>query len=245
MRWKAIVAYDGTDYNGWQSQNCRNTIQDVIEKRLAVIFKKEIRIHGSGRTDSGVHARGQVFHFDADWKHSPEKLLLAITTGSPETIQIKSIRQVAKNFHARFSAKRKKYCYQIYQGSAPPMETRFYWSLGNRKLDIDRMRSVASILIGEHDFTSFSAENGNKLKDAPNKLLSKLEIRKKGSKITITMEANGFLYKMARRITGALVDVGCEKVSIEDIQTILHNKKHTSDIETAPPKGLSLERAYY
>jgi tRNA pseudouridine38-40 synthase len=106
MRWRCECRYDGTDFNGWQSQPNGNTIQDFIEKRLAIIFWEKIRIHGSGRTDTGVHARGQVFHFDGDWPHGPEKLLRAFRSGLPSGIQITEVQETDRTFHARYSVKK-------------------------------------------------------------------------------------------------------------------------------------------
>ena len=119
-RWKCVCAYDGTSFAGWQSQVGGRAIQDVIEKRIAEIFKRPIRIFGSGRTDAGVHALAQVFHFDADWRHGTEKLLTAFRMGLPETIQIKSAQAVAEDFHARFDASGKRYEYHLHLGDPDP-----------------------------------------------------------------------------------------------------------------------------
>ena len=117
-RWKIVCAYDGTAFSGWQSQPNRNGVQDVIETRLAEIFKAPLRIHGSGRTDAGVHAMGQVFHFDAAWPHGAAKLQLALKARLPLALQIKSVTRAAPDFHARFSATGKRYSYRIVQGDA-------------------------------------------------------------------------------------------------------------------------------
>src|SRR5687768_16515915 len=119
-RWKCICAYDGSSFSGWQSQAGGRAIQDVIEARLEQIFKTPLRIHGSGRTDAGVHAHGQVFHFDATWRHEKEKLLAAFRVGLPASIQIKSMTAVASSFHARFDATGKRYDYHIHLGDADP-----------------------------------------------------------------------------------------------------------------------------
>ncbi|MDR2421953.1 MAG: tRNA pseudouridine(38-40) synthase TruA [Deltaproteobacteria bacterium] len=113
MRWKCICNYDGTDFNGWQSQSNGNTIQDILEKRLEFIFGRPVRIHGSGRTDTGVHANRQVFHFDANWEHGADKLVRAFRCGIPRTIRVFSVEEVSDLFHARFSATRKRYKYYL------------------------------------------------------------------------------------------------------------------------------------
>ena len=133
MRWKCTVAYDGTQFEGWQSQPGGNTVQDFIERRLSVLFKQRVVIHGSGRTDSGVHARGQVFHFDGDWPHGPEALLKALRVGYPDAIQVYRAEVVGADFHARFSATNKRYVYQFHEGYADPFHTRWYWSTGQRR----------------------------------------------------------------------------------------------------------------
>ena len=133
-RWKCVIAYDGGSFNGWQSQEGGNTIQDLVEKQLKQIFGRQIRIEGSGRTDSGVHARAQVFHFDAAWAHGGEKLRLAVQTGLPRSIQLKTVRRARPDFHARFDAKGKIYRYHLDLGEADPFTRNFCWAL-NRELD--------------------------------------------------------------------------------------------------------------
>ncbi len=245
MRWKCIAAYDGTGFYGWQSQAGGNTIQDIIEGRLRVIFKQPVRIHGSGRTDSGVHAHGQVFHFDAQWENPAADLLRALRSGLPESIQVNAVRQVADSFHARHSSTGKLYLYRLYEGFAPPRETRYCWSLGNRRLDIESMREAARYLIGKHDFTAFSADRGDGSPVNPVKDLRLLEVRKKGPRVNITAEAGGFLYKMVRGLAGALVDVGIGKLTPREIPRILKSAERTILIPTAPSRGLTLEKVYY
>lgn len=245
MRWKCIAAYDGTGFYGWQSQTGGNTIQDIIEGRLQVIFKRPVRIHGSGRTDSGAHAHGQVFHFDAQWEYPADDLLRALRSGLPERIQVNAVKRVANTFHARKSATGKRYLYRLYEGFAPPQETRYCWSLDNRRLDIESMREASLHLIGKHDFTAFSADRGNDSPENPVKDLRLLEVRRKGPRVRITAEAGGFLYKMVRSLAGALVDVGIGKLAPGEIPLILKSRQRTALIATAPSRGLSLEKVYY
>ena len=146
-RWKCVCAYDGTTFAGWQSQAGGTAIQDVIEARLAQVFKTQVRIHGSGRTDAGVHALGQVFHFDAPWRHEPAKLLAALRTGLPAAIQIKSLRAVPEKFHARFGATGKRYVYQVHVGDADPFTRPYCWSVF-RPLDVAAMQATAAVLRG-------------------------------------------------------------------------------------------------
>lgn len=244
-RFKCVCSYDGTDFRGWQSQLGGNTIQDFIEARLAEIFKSKIRIHGSGRTDAGVHAKAQVFHFDAQWQHPVFALQRALLHGLPAGIEISKVSSVKKDkFHARYSAKAKRYAYFMYEGFAPAYESRFFYNLGNRRLDIDKMNMGATLLLGTHDFTAFSA-NRRHPEDNPVKTLYKLQITKKGKKIKLLTEGSGYMYKMVRMLTGALIDLGLGKLQLEDIQTILNEKKRTNKFATAPAKGLFLEKVFY
>lgn len=246
MRWKCLIAYDGTDFRGWQSQVGGHTIQDFVETRLAVVFKKPIRIHGSGRTDAGVHAVGQVFHFDAVWPHPHLHLLRALRIGLPAGILIRSVARTEDRFHARLDAIGKRYIYRIYMGQAMPQISRYCWSAGERPMNLHAMRQAAAILIGNHDFTAFSAyrtDGGGK--ENPVKNLTRLEVDKKGLHIRICMEASGFLYKMGRSLAGALYDVGRGRLSLEEIATTLANARRTPLIVTAPASGLTLEKVFY
>lgn len=245
MRFKCTCAYDGTDFNGWQSQPNEGAVQDKIESALKAIFKESVRIHGSGRTDSGVHAHGQVFHFEADWSHPTEKLLKAIQSKLPPGIQLISVQQTTDDFHARYSVKKKRYIYQLFAGDAPPEMSRYVWSLGHRFVDIDLMQDAASRLIGERDFTAFGASRGDDSVDNPVKNMTRLDVFKRGRKILITTESSGYLYKMVRSLTGTLVEVGMEKITPAEVEQALIQKTRIQRIKTAPPQGLWLEKVFY
>jgi tRNA pseudouridine38-40 synthase len=242
-RWKCVCAYDGRAFAGWQSQAGGTAIQDVIEARLAVIFKTSVRIHGSGRTDAGVHARAQVFHFDAEWKHPPARLVAALASGVPDSIQIKSVRPVAADFHSRFSATGKRYVYQLYLGDADPFTRPHCWQVF-RPLNLTAMEAAAAVLRGTHDFRAFAADNGSKSDDTVRDL-RRLEISRHGPRLRITAEANGFLYKMVRSLVGALVAAGHGELTTADVRTILASRARTAAVKTAPPQGLFLEKVFY
>jgi tRNA pseudouridine38-40 synthase len=245
QRWKCVCAYDGTLFAGWQSQTPEKgrAVQDVIEDRLGQIFATPVRIHGSGRTDSGVHAIRQVFHFDAAWRHGSPKLLAALRVGLPPEIQVSSAKVVAPDFHARFSAKGKRYVYQIYRGHADPFTRLYCWSVV-RPLDIPAMREAAEVLVGRHDFTAFTAFNGQDPVDAVRDL-RRLEVVQQGRHVRIVAEAEGFLYKMVRSLVGALVSVGEGKLSAADVKEMLGSQKRTERVITAPPEGLFLAKVFY
>lgn len=242
-RWKGVVAYDGTSFNGWQSQEGGNTVQDFIEARLETIFGAKIRIQGSGRTDSGVHAHAQVFHFDAEWRHGADKLRKAMQATLPRSILIKSVRAVRPDFHARFSAKGKIYRYHVHLGEADPFEVNTCWSLG-RELDWPAVQATAKLLRGKHDFWAFSGEN-DRVYETTVRHLRRLDVQRRGKKVTFTFEADGFLYKMARSLAGALVAVGIGKLTPADVATLLETRKRVAEVVTAPPQGLFLVRVIY
>lgn len=242
-RWKCTCAYDGTHFEGWQSQAGGTAVQDVIEARLAQIFKTPVRIHGSGRTDAGVHAREQVFHFDAAWRHEPEKLLAAFRVGLPASIQVKSVRAVSSDFHARFSATGKRYEYHVHLGDADPFTRPYCWSVF-RPLDIRAMQAAAMVLRGTHDFRAFTALNGPEKEDTVRDL-RRLDVVKRGRHVRITAEANGFMYKMVRSLAGVLIAVGEGRMSIEQVGEVLAAKKRTPLVHTAPPQGLFLVKVFY
>ena len=243
-RWKCVVAYDGTDFSGWQSQPGGNAIQDIIEGRLGELLGGRVRIHGSGRTDAGVHAHGQVFHFDGCWSHGSESLLAALRVGLPATIQVKSARQVSGEFHARFSAKEKVYFYEMTDGGfADPFRYRFCWSIA-RPLDVMAMQKAAECLRGRHDFRAFSAFGGKEREDTVRNL-SELSVIRRGRQLRLIARGDGFLYKMVRSLTGALVYVGKGKLSVEELKAILESRKRTHLVETAPPQGLFLHKVFY
>ena len=261
MRWKCTCAYDGTPFSGWQSQRGGDAIQDIIEARLREILGTDadananananparlIRIHASGRTDAGVHARAQVFHFDADWKHAPEKLRAALRGGLPPQIQIKTLRPAAPDFHARFSATGKRYTYHIHLGDADPFTRPHAWCIERpsaRPLDLDAMRAAAKILHGTHDFRAFAALNGPPKEDTT-RTLRRLDLVRRGRRLRITAEADGFLYKMVRTLVGALVAVGDGKLTSEDLRALLKTGKRATQIQTAPPQGLFLDKVFY
>jgi tRNA pseudouridine38-40 synthase len=242
-RWKCECAYDGTNFAGWQSQAGGTAIQDVIEARLAQILKTPVRIHGSGRTDSGVHAHGQVFHFDAEWPHDPAKLLAAFRVGLPATIQIKTVRAVAADFHARFDATGKRYDYFVHLGDADPFQRPFCWTFF-KPLDLDAMRATAAMLRGKHDFRAFTALNGTE-RESTVRDLRRLDVTRRGRQIHIVAEADGFLYKMVRTLAGVLVAAGEGKVTAAVVREILHSRARVPVVQTAPAKGLFLTKVFY
>lgn len=244
-RYRCIVAYDGTDFHGWQSQICGLAVQDFLEKRLAQITREEIRIHGSGRTDSGVHARGQCFHFDSRWNYPPETLLRALHSGMPSGITVLRATKAKNGFHARFSVKGKRYCYHIREGFPTPFDARYCWGVGERKLDVPAMARAGQLLLGVHDFSAFGANHAAADRENPIKDLRRLDVVRRGKEILITTEASGYLYKMVRRLVGGLYAVGIGKMSPEELLAYREAKICDARVSTAPARGLFMEKVFY
>ena len=245
MRWKCTCAYDGTDFEGWQRQPSGTAVQNLVEVALTQIFDRPVQIQGSGRTDAGVHARGQCFHFDADWAHSPDKLVRALHSTLPSVIRIHSVRQVSDKFHARFSVKGKRYLDRYYLGRANPLEDRYVWACRDLPVNLEAMQAAAGALIGEHDFTAYSATHTKDNDPNPIKEVTRLALKQQGKHLRLEAEGSGFLYRMVRSFAGALYAVGRGRLTAVDIAQILQSKQRTHRIVTAPAKGLSLDKVFY
>src|SRR5271157_3352519 len=219
----------------WKSQRGGMAIQDVLEARLAAVLGVHTRIHASGRTDAGAHATGQVFHFDAAWTHGPDKLAAALRDKLHRAIQIVSIRPAAPDFHARFSATGKVYSYHIHLGDADPFTRPYCWAI-LRPLDLGAVRASAAVLEGRHDFKAFSALNGAEPGENAETVrdLRRLEVHARGRNVRVVAEADGFLYKMVRRLVGALVASGEGKITEGEIGDLLRSGTRTARIQTAP-----------
>ena len=245
MRWKCTCAYDGTDFDGWQRQPGGGAVQNHIESALTQVLDMPLQLHGSGRTDAGVHARGQCFHFDAEWLHEPEKLVRALHSILPTSIRIKSVKSVSDDFHARFSVSGKRYLYNYYLGRADPTDDRYVWACRDLPLDLKEMQAAADRLLGTHDFSAYGATHGKENDPNPVKTVTRLQLKQRGKFICLYAEGSGFLYRMVRSIAGALYAVGRGCLTPEDIAEILESKERTHRIVTAPAKGLFLDKVFY
>lgn len=245
MRWKCTCAYDGTEFDGWQRQPGGGAVQNHMETALSQIFARKVQIQGSGRTDAGVHARGQCFHFDADWAHSSDKLIRALHSILPTSIRVNSIRAVSDDFHARFSVTGKRYLYRYYLGRADPMDDRYVWACRDLPVNLQTMQAAAAILVGTHDFTAYSASHGKDSDPNTVKTVTRLDLKQRGKYLRIDVEGSGFLYRMVRSFAGALYAVGRGRLTPEDILAILESKERTHRIVTAPARGLVLDKVFY
>lgn len=242
---KMIISYDGSRYNGWQKQgNTTNTIQRKIEEVLSKATNEEIEIYGSGRTDAGVHAIGQVLNFHTNFEIEDEKKILGCTLKEylneylPLDIRVLSAKRVSDRFHSRLNVKSKKYVYIIDNGEVANPFTRKYAYHYKKDLNLNLMEQGASFLIGEHDFFGFSSVK--KTKKSTIRKISDITLEKKEEKIHIAIQGNGFLYNMVRIIVGTLLEVGEKKRPPEDVKRILAEKDRSLAGPTAPPNGLFL-----
>lgn len=247
LKFKLTVAYDGTNYAGWQMQKTGTGVQQIIEEALAKLFPSRPRLHSSSRTDTGVHALSMVAHFEvprAEFKMAPRKLALALNAWLPEDIRVLSAARSSKNFHARFDATGKQYRYFVWNHTAMnPLSRHMAWHVP-RKLDLAAMRTAAKLFVGKYDFRSFAA-NRNYDMESTVRTLTRCEIRRSGSLLTFIIEADGFLYKMCRGIVGTLVQVGLGKFPSEEVNKMLAKKDRRMAGMSAPAHGLVLWRVFY
>lgn len=239
-----IVQYDGTDYAGFQIQPNQPTVQGELEKALAQLSGTPIKVVGAGRTDSGVHSEGQTISFCSDRLTVPiERLPYAMNRLLSRDIRIVKSKLVDISFHARRSAIDKTYRYQIYEGEFPNVFLRRYSYWSREKLDWQTIEKCAQLFVGRIDFASFAA-SGSSAKTSV-RTMSKVEVNCQGSLKTISFTADGFLYNMVRNLVGTLVDVGKGKLSLEDVQSILHGRDRSLASATIAPHGLFFESVRY
>lgn len=242
--YKLIVAYDGTRYGGWQLQPSADTIQARLEAPLERICGEPVRTQGAGRTDAGVHARGQVVSFTSNKRVPPAVLLRALNAHLPEDIRVMRAARAKKGFHARFSAKEKEYRYQIV--TAPVMDP-FVRNVAlhhPRPLRAQAMRTLAARLVGKLDFAALSANPRRKVESTV-RTVTHLSVRRFAHGMTIVVRADGFLYKMVRGVVGALLKVGRGEATVEEVVAYVQGCRRTHFIETAPACGLSLWKVSY
>jgi len=236
-RWKLTIEYDGTKFCGWQRQTHDLSIQQVIEEAIRKFSDETVTLHVAGRTDAGVHARGQVAHFDLARDTSADEVQGAINFHvKPHRIAVLKAENAAADFHARFSATSRAYRYIVINRRAPlALEADKAWHIA-RPLDIAPMQKAAKLLIGKHDFSTFRAHNCQA--QSPVKTLDKLDISRSGETITIATGARSFLYHQVRNMVGTLVMVGSGQWSVDDFAKAFRAADRTKGRPTAPAHGL-------
>lgn len=242
-RIKLTVAYDGTNYCGWQIQKNGITVEEVLNRTLTKFFKEEIAVIGASRTDSGVHALGNVAVFDAEVTMPPDKISYAINNLLPEDIRIRKSEEVEADFHPRYCDTRKTYEYKIYNNQFPNPIERLYSHFVYYPLDVEKMQRAADYLVGEHDFKSFCTPKP----DVENtvRTIYSIRVTKVEHMVTIRINGNGFLYNMVRIIVGSLMKVGMGMIPPEEIKNILEAKDRTKAGHKAPACGLTLVEIEY
>ena len=249
MNYKLLIQYDGTDFHGWQVQNDQRTVQGELERVLTLLEDSEVNVAGSGRTDAGVHAEGQVANVNLTKSFKPEKLRSAINGNSWRDVRILDCEKVDDDFHARFSSKGKTYLYRVV--NAPVMSP--FWAryahLESRPLNIGKMNETARIFLGEHDWTAFSnakSDSDNKVRRIDEFTVESYWDKRAGaSMIEFKITGNGFLRYMVRSIVGTMLEVGRGEKDSDTIQTAIITGNRDLAGVTAPANGLTLLKVYY
>ena len=244
-RFKLIVAYDGTAYAGWQVQPNHPSVQQVIEETLARIVGHAVKIHGSGRTDQGVHARGQVAHVDLTCRMGAESVCRALNARLPQDIRILKATRARSDFHARRSAVSKEYRYFVWNDAMVLPDKRLYTAHAYRPLDVAAMRAAAQLFVGRHDFASFTANPQREVASTVRTIFA-FTVNKRGKEIVFRVRGEGFLYKMVRSMVGFLIRVGEGAEKPEAVSELLKScAPRKARVPSAAAHGLFLWRVWY
>ena len=242
---KLTITYRGSDFFGWQRQDPHPTVQLALETALQKIFGKPVPVAGSGRTDRGVHALGQVASCTLPDSHPPATLLRALNFHLPPGVRVLSVQKAKPRFHARFSAKGKTYLYRIINDPfLHPLEMGRAWHVP-RPLHLPSLRQAARLFTGKHDFASFTSNPGYERESTVRRLRIVRVVRKPGSVLEFTFDGDGFLYRMVRNLVGALVKVGQGRLSVAELKKILASRSRSTAPPTAPAEGLYLLKVRY
>ncbi len=245
-KYKLHIAYDGTNYSGWQIQHHSLSIQQLVQDAVCTLVKEATNVIGSGRTDAGVHALDQVAHFRVHTKQDPVYLLKALNGILPKDIRIKNVEEVDIHFHAQRSATAKEYHYHLALGPiVSPFERLYVWHMPY-KIDLERLNDACKLFIGTHDFRSFAnaAHTGAAAKNSV-RTITKAEPIVQGDKVTLVFQADGFLYKMVRNIVGMIINVASGKKELSDIEATFKALDRRAAPSAAPAQGLFLAKVYY
>ena len=249
MNYKLVIQYDGTDFHGWQSQDGLRTVQGELERALSLIDGRDVNVQGSGRTDAGVHAEGQVASVEIQREITPEKLRAAINANVGKDVRVLNAEVVEPAFHARYSAVAKTYVYRIVNAHVVSPFWSRYAHQEARKLDLDRIRSAAELFLGRHDWTAFSAAQSD-VEDRV-RTITQLDIserydaRAHDSLIEITVTANGFLRYMVRTIAVTLMAIARNELTADDLREAIETGRRPMSATTAPASGLTLLSVQY
>ncbi|MGD8718625.1 MAG: tRNA pseudouridine(38-40) synthase TruA [Candidatus Zixiibacteriota bacterium] len=238
---KLTLEYDGTDYAGWQIQPDVVTIQGALEEALATVLKEETRVHAAGRTDAGVHAAGQVVHFQTSVAMTPDEFRRALNSLLPGDVRVVAAEEAPADFHARFSARSRSYRYAVTFDDSVFTRRHAYCVAG--PLDMEAMREAAALLVGEHDFAAFG--NASDDYDTSVRRVTEIRVEETLTGLEVYVTANAFLYKMVRNVVGTLLRVGRGELAPADVGRLLAGKERAAAGTPAPPAGLTLLRVSY
>ena len=242
--YRILIQYEGTRYQGWQRQeSTENTIQGRLEALLTKMCETPVELQGSGRTDAGVHALGQVANFHAETDMTCQEILAYINKYLPEDIGVIEVTKVSERFHSRLNAKGKTYCYRVWNSNLPCVFDRKFVTVVSDKLDVEAMRRASANLTGTHDFKAFtSAKRGKK---STVRTIESIEIAELGKELRFVFRGDGFLYHMVRILVGTLLEVGKGERKAEELPTVIDKGQRESAGALAPAKGLTLVEVRY
>jgi len=247
LKYKLVIAYDGTAYQGWQVQKIGTGVQEKVEEVLARYFPSRPRLHSSSRTDTGVHALGMVAHFEipkAENKLPLARLAIALNAFLPDDIRVMSAKSTTEDFHARFNARGKQYRYFIWNHHAMnPLLTGHAWHVP-RQINFKQMKAASELFVGKHDFKSFAANHPYEMETTV-RTLTRCDVKRSGQHITVIIEGDGFLYKMCRGIVGTLVQCGYGRFTVADVKAMFARTNRCAAGMSAPACGLVLWKVFY
>lgn len=241
--YKLLIAYDGSRYYGWQRQPDQNTIQGKLESVLSVMCGKEVEVIGAGRTDAGVHAKGMTANVNLETESTPEEIRDYLNRYLPEDIAVLEVREASLRFHARYNAIGKTYQYTCYDGEVKSVFDRKYYTRLEEKPELALMGAAADVLIGQHDFHNFCVNP--RMKKSTVRLVDRIDIRREGDYIRFLFHGTGFLQNMVRIMVGTLLEVGCGRMTVDQVKEALENTERQKAGPTAPAQGLCLMSVDY
>ncbi|MCM1541877.1 MAG: tRNA pseudouridine(38-40) synthase TruA [Blautia sp.] len=241
--YKMLIEYDGSRYSGWQKQPDHETIQGKLEKVLSLMCQEEVEVIGAGRTDAGVHAKGMVANANMTTELSGEEIRAYLNRYLPDDIAVKEVGEASPRFHARYNAAGKTYRYTCYNGAVKSVFDRKYITPLEEKPDIEKMLQAAELLKGEHDFRNFCVNP--RMKKSTVRDVDRIDIVRKGGYIIFTIHGNSFLQNMVRIMVGVLLEVGCGRMTCDQVRDVLVAKDRQKAGPTAPAQGLCLMSVDY
>ena len=243
VNYRLLIEYDGTRYYGWQRQPNQVTVQGKLEGVLSLMCGREVEVIGAGRTDAGVHARGMTANVNLETELGAEEIREYLNRYLPDDIAVLEVKEASPRFHARYNATGKTYCYTCFDGAVKPVFDRKYYTRLEEVPDVEKMREAAAVLKGEHDFRNFWVNP--RMKKSTVRLVDEIKIERDGGYLRCTFHGTGFLQNMVRIMVGTLLEVGCGRMTVEEVRRVLESKERCKAGPTAPAQGLCLMRVDY